>query len=81
MPISDRLRRRFHRTARFWPARRDEPGSRPAVQVAGVLVFAYLDGSSLRVRFDLDTTHHALLRPDSTVPMEITVQGRTVFLG
>jgi hypothetical protein len=26
MPISARLRRRFHRTARFWPARRAEPG-------------------------------------------------------
>ncbi|MEV6781934.1 hypothetical protein [Streptomyces sp. NPDC051098] len=46
-----------------------------------MLVFAYLDGSSLRVSVDLDTPHRALLRPDYTVPIEITVQGRTVFRG
>ena len=83
MRISARLRRRLHRTARFWPARRDEPASLPALQVAGVLVFAYIDSEQavLRVSVDLDTTHRALLRPEGTVPLHITVQGTTVFRG
>jgi hypothetical protein len=85
MRISARLHDRFHRTARFWPARRDEPGTLPALQVAGVVVFAYLDldrdGVTLRISVDLDTVHRALLRPDRTVPMHVTVQGDTVFRG
>jgi len=83
--LSARLRSRFHRTARFWPARRDEPGTLPALQVAGAMVFVYLDEntSELRVSVDLDTVHRALLRPggDHTVPLRITVQGETVFRG
>lgn len=83
--VSARLRARFHRTARFWAARRDEPGTLPALQVAGAMVFVYLDenSSELRVGVDLDTVHRALLRPggDHTVPLRITVQGETVFRG
>lgn len=83
MPISARLRHRFHRTARFWPARRAEPGTLPALQTAGVLVFAYIDDgrTTLRISVDLDTVHRALLRPNGTVPIHITVQGHTVFRG
>ena len=82
MRISARLRRRFHRTARFWPARRDEPASLPALQVAGVLVFVYLDDhAAVCVSVDLDTAHRVLVRPDHTVPLHITVQGTTVFRG
>jgi len=83
MSISARLRRRFHRTARFWPARRDENGSLPALQIAGVFVYTYLrhDRQTLCVSVDLDTAHRALLRPDGTVPLQITVQDTTVFRG
>ncbi|MCW2901006.1 MAG: hypothetical protein JWO67_3271 [Streptosporangiaceae bacterium] len=57
MRISARLRHRFHLTARFWPARRNEPGTLPALQMAGVFVFAYLDrdGATLHISVDLDT--------------------------
>ncbi|MFJ9167284.1 hypothetical protein ACIRN5_23270, partial [Lysinibacillus fusiformis] len=83
MPISERLRRKFHRTARFRPARRDEPGTLPAVTVAGVMVFAYVDKlGQLRVSVDLDTTHTALIeRPAgrSTVPLRVDVQDDTVY--
>ncbi|MFE7759673.1 hypothetical protein [Streptomyces sp. NPDC057429] len=83
MRVSARLRHRFHRTARLLTARRSEPGSLPALQMAGVLVFAYIDAdsSAVRVSVDLDTAHRALLRPDRSVPLEITVQGSRVFRG
>ncbi|MFD8078995.1 hypothetical protein ACFV3E_40850 [Streptomyces sp. NPDC059718] len=80
MAVSARLRTRLHRMARFWPADRAEPGSLPALQVAGVLVFAYVDsdGRTLRVSVDLDTTHPALVR-NGKIPMHVTVQGTTVY--
>ncbi|MFB7378078.1 hypothetical protein ACFC6U_01820 [Kitasatospora purpeofusca] len=83
MPISARLRAKFNRTARFWPARRAEPGTLPAVTVAGVMVFVYVDElGQLRVSIDLDTAHPALVeRPAErgTVPLRVDVQDDTVF--
>ncbi|MEU2462095.1 hypothetical protein ABZ604_31500 [Streptomyces sp. NPDC012473] len=79
MRVSARLRHRFHRSARFWNVKRNEPDSPPALQVAGVLVFVYIDRGTVRVSVDLDTAHRALLRPDDCVPLEISVQGHTVF--
>ncbi|WP_331727407.1 hypothetical protein OG871_40350 (plasmid) [Kitasatospora sp. NBC_00374] len=83
MPVSERLRRKFHRSARFRPARRDEPGTLPAVTVAGVMVFTYVDElGQLRVSVDLDTTHRALVeRPAGrgTVPLRVDVQDDTVY--
>jgi hypothetical protein len=38
-------------------------------------------GTTLCISVDLDTVHRALLRPNGTVPMQITVQGDTVFRG
>ncbi|MEU4587750.1 hypothetical protein AB0F92_37810 [Kitasatospora aureofaciens] len=51
MPVSNALREKYHRTARFWPAYREEKGklSWPALEVAGALVFVYVDGNTLRV--------------------------------
>ncbi|MEV7776301.1 hypothetical protein [Kitasatospora sp. NPDC086791] len=84
MPVSNALREKYHRTARFWPAYREEEGklSWPALEVAGALVFVYVDGNTLRVSVDLDTAHRGIVeRPStsSTVPLHITVQGTTVF--
>ncbi|MFF9690439.1 hypothetical protein [Streptomyces sp. NPDC014623] len=81
MRVSARLRHRFHRSARFWHVKRGEPDSLPALQVAGVLVFVYIDRQhgTVRVSVDLDTAHRSLLRPDDRVPLEISVQGHTVF--
>ena len=53
----------------------------PAVEVAGVLVFAYVttDGV-LRVSVDLDETEPWLTRgPHRLVPMEISVNGTAVY--
>ncbi|MFD9686758.1 hypothetical protein ACFWXO_13485 [Kitasatospora sp. NPDC059088] len=84
MPVSNALREKYHRTARFWPAHRDEEGKLcwPALEVAGALVFVYVDGNTLRVSVDLDTPHRGIVeRPNtrSTIPLHITVQGTTVF--
>ncbi|WP_329046887.1 MULTISPECIES: hypothetical protein [unclassified Streptomyces] len=83
MRVSARLLHRFHRSARFWNVKRGEHDSLPALQVAGVLVFVYIDRErgTLCVSVGMDTAHRALLRADDCVPLEITVQGRTVFRG
>ncbi|WP_052391473.1 hypothetical protein [Streptomyces sp. NRRL B-24484] len=86
MAVSTALRERYHRTARFWPARRGELGdsslSWPAIQMAGVIVFTYVDENTLVVSIDLDTVHRGLVeRPGTTatVPLHVMVQGTTVF--
>jgi hypothetical protein len=54
----------------------------PAIQVAGVWVFAYIDGVGvLRVSVHLDETEQWLLRADSTVPTRITIEATDVFTG
>ncbi len=85
MPVSEALRRKYHRTARFWPSRRDEPdGSAtwPAVEYAGAFVFTYVEGNTLVVSIDLDTVHRGLVERPGTqaaVPLHVMVQGTTVF--
>ncbi|WP_455362339.1 hypothetical protein [Streptomyces sp. SYSU K21746] len=53
----------------------------PCVEVAGVLVFAYLDASmqAVRVSVHLDTTDERLIRSDATVPLHVEVGNSTVF--
>ncbi|MGW7365412.1 hypothetical protein ACWGI8_18710 [Streptomyces sp. NPDC054841] len=53
----------------------------PCVEVAGVLVFAYLDAGmqAVRVSVHLDTTDERLIRPDETVPLHVEVGDSTVF--
>jgi hypothetical protein len=56
----------------------------PAVEVAGVLVFAYVRDGKLIVSVDLDTPDPQLMpsrdaNGDGLVPMEITIQGKPVF--
>ncbi|MEV7124316.1 hypothetical protein [Kitasatospora griseola] len=83
MPISEKLRRKFNRTARFLPMRREEPGTLPSLTVAGVMVFVYVDRTGhLRVSVDLDTPHRVLVEQPagrSTVPVRVDIQGTTVF--
>ena len=60
------------------PATFDTP--HPALQVAGVLVFAYLDRHGrLRVSVHLDETEPWLFAGDGTVPTRITVEDTDVF--
>ncbi|MFI9591137.1 hypothetical protein [Nonomuraea sp. NPDC052265] len=53
----------------------------PAVSVAGVLVFVYLhhETGALCVSVDLEETWSALRRPDSTIPLQVTINGTPVF--
>jgi hypothetical protein len=81
--ISDRLRFRLLRMARFWPMTRDEPASLPALQVAGVWTFAYLDERTkkFRVSIHLEDAHRALVSSRKTVPLRVDVGDTTVFDG
>ncbi|MFJ3445958.1 hypothetical protein ACIPM2_32845 [Streptomyces sp. NPDC086081] len=53
----------------------------PCLELAGILVFAYLDPDmrAVRVSVHLDTTHEQLLRPDGTMPLQVEVEDATVF--
>jgi hypothetical protein len=81
--ISDQLRFRLLRMARFWPMTRDQPGSLPALQVAGVWTFAYLDKETkkFRVSIHLEDAHKALVSSRETVPLRVDVGDTTVFDG
>lgn len=66
--------RRANLAARFHPAdlARD-PGSKPCMEVAGVVAFLYLDPKLRKVRYSihLDSTDERLVRPDGTVPIQV----------
>ncbi|WP_307624385.1 hypothetical protein [Streptomyces sp. V3I7] len=65
----------------FHPQERPDDEGLPCIEVAGVLVFAYLDADSrtLRVSVHLDSTDKELLRPDGSVPLRVEVEDDTVF--
>jgi hypothetical protein len=66
--------------ARLVPATFDVPY--PAIEVAGVSVFAYLDPhGTVRITAHLDEAQPWLLRRDRTVPVQVTIDGRVVFQG
>ncbi|MFJ5926618.1 hypothetical protein ACIQF6_28845 [Kitasatospora sp. NPDC092948] len=85
MAVSPRLNEKYRRTARFWPATREEPDgplTPPAMQEAGAFVFTYVDGNTLVVSVDVETVHKGLVERRGTsarVPLHITVNGTTVF--
>jgi hypothetical protein len=57
------------------------PDERPALEVEGAFIFAYVDqDGTLRVSVDLDTVSDRLRDPgpDGTVPLRVTVQGQDV---
>ncbi|MGW4951478.1 hypothetical protein [Streptomyces parvulus] len=53
----------------------------PCTEIAGVLVFSYLDADreAVRVSVHLDTTDSQLLRADGTVPIVVEIGDTTVF--
>ncbi|MFD4588305.1 hypothetical protein [Streptomyces sp. NPDC058434] len=53
----------------------------PCVEVAGVLVFAYLDADmqAVRVSVHLDTADERLVQSEETVPLHVEVEDSTVF--
>ncbi|WP_330342529.1 hypothetical protein [Streptomyces sp. NBC_00557] len=55
----------------------------PCSEIAGVLVFAYLDADmqAVRVSVHLDTTDELLVQPGQTVPLHVEVEDSTVFSG
>ncbi len=78
--VRGRRRGRRQPNTRFHPATFDTP--HPALLVAGVLVFAYIDRHGrLRVSVHLDETEPWLLTAEHTVPMRITVEDTDVFTG
>lgn len=68
----------FNRTAVFHPEAGDD--TRPCIEVAGVLVFAYVDrGGIVRVSIHLDTAEPAVLDSGGLVPIQITLEDATVY--
>lgn len=68
----------FNRAAVFHPETGED--TRPCVEVAGVLVFAYVDQSGIvRVSVHLDTAEPAVLDGRDLVPMRVTIEDTTVF--
>ncbi|MFF8632451.1 hypothetical protein [Streptomyces werraensis] len=65
----------------FHPMEGPDDESLPCIEIAGVLVFAYLDADTraVRVSVHLDTTDEQLLQADGTVPVQVDVEDATVF--
>ncbi|MGP4014160.1 hypothetical protein [Streptomyces sp. 4N124] len=53
----------------------------PCMEIAGILVFAYLDADrgAVRISVHLDTTDEQLVRADGTVPLLVEIEDATVF--
>ncbi|GJF26541.1 hypothetical protein [Streptomyces sp. HO565] len=68
-------------TAVFHPMEGPDDESLPCIEIAGVLVFAYLDAETraVRVSVHLDTADEQLLQADGTVPVQVDVEDATVF--
>ncbi|MGW0648457.1 hypothetical protein ACWD4T_06585 [Streptomyces umbrinus] len=68
-------------TAVFHPMENPDDEGLPCIEIAGILVFAYLDHElgAVRVSIHLDTTDEQLVRADSTVPIQVEIEDTTVF--
>ncbi|MBQ0850190.1 hypothetical protein J8N05_18500 [Streptomyces sp. BH-SS-21] len=68
-------------SAVFHPMDGPDDESLPCVEIAGVLVFAYLDAhrAAVRISVDLDTTARQLVQADGTVPVLVDLADTTVF--
>jgi hypothetical protein len=68
-------------SAVFHPMDGPDDEGLPCIEIAGVLVFAYLDADreAVRVSVHLDTTDEQLVRADGTVPMVVELADTTVF--
>ncbi|MEU9222000.1 hypothetical protein AB0D47_36365 [Streptomyces sp. NPDC048376] len=67
--------------ALFHPVQGPDDEGLPCIEIAGVLVFAYLDAvtRAVRVSVHLDTTDEQLLQADGAVPVQVDVEDATVF--
>ncbi|MFC7011225.1 hypothetical protein ACFQMH_05760 [Streptomyces viridiviolaceus] len=67
----------------FHPMTGPDDEGLPCIEIAGVLVFAYLDADmqAVRVSVHLDTTDELLVQPGQTVPLHVEVEDSTVFSG
>lgn len=67
----------------FHPMASPDDEGLPCIEIAGVLVFAYLDTDmqAVRVSVHLDTTDELLVQPGQTVPLHVEVEDSTVFSG
>jgi hypothetical protein len=67
--------------ALFHPQEGPDDEGLPCIEIAGILVFAYLDADrkAVRVSVHLDTTDEQLVRADGTVPMQVEIEDATVF--
>ncbi len=65
----------------FHPMEDPDDEGLPCIEIAGILVFAYLDSDkeAVRVSVHLDTTDKQLVRADSTVPIQVEIEDTTVF--
>ncbi|MGX1915968.1 hypothetical protein ACWIID_45395 [Streptomyces phaeochromogenes] len=65
----------------FHPMEDPDDEGLPCIEIAGILVFAYLDSDkeAVRVSVHLDTTDEQLVRADSTVPIQVEIEDTTVF--
>ncbi len=72
---------KVNQAAEFWA--KTDPEGYPAIQVAGVTVFVYRDKGVMRISVDLDdhSIDTPMVDPDGEgrVPMDISVQGFTVY--
>ncbi|MGW7073510.1 hypothetical protein ACWGII_39635 [Streptomyces sp. NPDC054855] len=68
-------------SAVFHPQAHPADDGLPCIELAGILVFAYLDADlhTVRISIHLDTTHEQLVRADGTVPLQIEIEDTTVF--
>lgn len=73
----------INRAARFHPTTNND--ELPAIEVAGVLVFAYVDAAgTLRVSLDFDTADPDVFGEDTDgaslpVPVQVALSGQTVY--
>lgn len=68
-------------SAVFHPQEHPGDDGLPCIELAGILVFAYLDADlhTVRISVHLDTTHEQLVRTDGTVPIQVEIEDTTVF--
>ncbi|WP_409240497.1 hypothetical protein [Streptomyces sp. PA5.6] len=68
-------------SALFHPQASPDDEGLPCIEIAGILVFVYLDADreAVRVSIHLDTTDERLIRADGAVPLRVEIEDATVF--
>ncbi|MEV0530154.1 hypothetical protein AB0I66_42800 [Streptomyces sp. NPDC050439] len=68
-------------SAAFHPQEHPDHEGLPCIELAGILIFAYLDADlrAVRISVHLDTTHEQLVRADGAVPIRVEIDDTTIF--